>query len=403
MKYITLAEHLSTPVHYKVRTDYSNPVKFEQSENKLLFNDWDIDLKLAERVIWVSNLDIVTNVYKVDLLKYLLGAPPGTIVSLAVPHDQFDYNQLRPLFQKHKEYYNKHGKCQNYFTIDLVHEVDRAFKEEFKDVVSFIHDKLYWLTLNIDGHTLIDEINNFRLNNYRKEFKKHFLSLNNRASWDRQSMFYFMHKFDLLDKSYFSYQCQNSDRSEYGGQFNELHNIIGDCWFSEGLDINNLKNRIPLVIDGLNNQIEIADTVNFYNTSFCSVILETFQRLDDPLITEKTIKAIACEQPFLVFGSNGLLEELKSFGFETFSDIFDESYDKIQNPQLRLEQIFREMLKISNWSIKECEEKYNIVKYKIKHNSNRLLEIWNDHSNTMSNYYQCVNNIYSSALQKLNV
>ena len=97
------------------------------------------------------------------------------------------------------------------------------------------------------------------------------------------------------------------------------------------------------------------------------------------------------------------MSELQSFGFETFSDIFDESYDRIQNPQLRLETIFREMLKISDWSIKECEEKYNIVKYKIKRNSDKLVDIWNNHSSTMTNYYNHVDNIYRSALAKLNV
>ena len=44
-------------------------------------------------------------------------------------------------------------------------------------------------------------------------------------------------------------------------------------------------------------------------------------------VTEKTLKPIACQLPFLVLSTPGYLSYLKSFGFETFGNLIDESYD----------------------------------------------------------------------------
>jgi hypothetical protein len=48
-----------------------------------------------------------------------------------------------------------------------------------------------------------------------------------------------------------------------------------------------------------------------------------------PFITEKTFKPIALQHPFMVFGHSGTLTRLHELGFETFPEIFDESYDHI--------------------------------------------------------------------------
>jgi hypothetical protein len=48
-------------------------------------------------------------------------------------------------------------------------------------------------------------------------------------------------------------------------------------------------------------------------------------------ITEKTFKAIALEMPFVLVATVGSLEYMKEYGFQTFADIFDESYDTETN------------------------------------------------------------------------
>jgi hypothetical protein len=56
-------------------------------------------------------------------------------------------------------------------------------------------------------------------------------------------------------------------------------------------------------------------------------------------ITEKTFKAIALEMPFVLVAPAGSLEYMRSYGFKTFSDVFDESYDLETDDVKRIEKV----------------------------------------------------------------
>jgi hypothetical protein len=56
--------------------------------------------------------------------------------------------------------------------------------------------------------------------------------------------------------------------------------------------------------------------------------------------TEKAIKPIAAFRPFIVFGSPGVLAQLRDLGFRTFDAFWPEDYDAIENPQGRLATAF---------------------------------------------------------------
>jgi hypothetical protein len=55
-------------------------------------------------------------------------------------------------------------------------------------------------------------------------------------------------------------------------------------------------------------------------------------------ITEKTFKPIAMGMPFVIVGTRGSLEYLRSYGFRTFEGIWDESYDSAED-SVRIERI----------------------------------------------------------------
>jgi hypothetical protein len=52
-------------------------------------------------------------------------------------------------------------------------------------------------------------------------------------------------------------------------------------------------------------------------------------------ITEKSFKPMAFYHPYMIFGQKGILTKLKIMGFETYDNIFDESYDLLVNPNQR--------------------------------------------------------------------
>jgi hypothetical protein len=77
----------------------------------------------------------------------------------------------------------------------------------------------------------------------------------------------------------------------------------------------------------------------WYKDTYASVVVET--AVNGPLfVTEKTFKPIAFEHPFLIIAQPYVLELLKSNGFVTFDNIFDESYDALKNFDDRLGRVY---------------------------------------------------------------
>jgi len=56
-------------------------------------------------------------------------------------------------------------------------------------------------------------------------------------------------------------------------------------------------------------------------------------------LTEKTFKPIAMGMPFIIVGTQGSLRYLRSYGFRTFGDLWDESYDDEPDDAKRIEKI----------------------------------------------------------------
>jgi hypothetical protein len=94
-----------------------------------------------------------------------------------------------------------------------------------------------------------------------------------------------------------------------------------------------------------NHSAEIKiDDLTPWNTSFLHIVNETVWQ-DKIHFTEKVFKPIVLHQPFVVLQAPGSLEYLRSYGFRTFEDFWDESYDKIQDPIERMDAI----ASIVNW------------------------------------------------------
>lgn len=86
------------------------------------------------------------------------------------------------------------------------------------------------------------------------------------------------------------------------------------------------------------NSNELAWTVDgvSYDRTYLSIVTETmFAHTDVVWITEKLLKALSMGQPSIVVGNTGSLELARSFGFQTFDPLIDESYDTIDDPAAR--------------------------------------------------------------------
>jgi hypothetical protein len=89
-------------------------------------------------------------------------------------------------------------------------------------------------------------------------------------------------------------------------------------------------------------------------------------------ITEKTFKAIAMEMPFVLVAPAGSLKYLQEYGFQTFSTVFDESYDDEQDDFKRLELVAKLLKDLDNLSVKEREQIHRACLPMVEHNFNHF-------------------------------
>jgi hypothetical protein len=85
-------------------------------------------------------------------------------------------------------------------------------------------------------------------------------------------------------------------------------------------------------------------------------------------ITEKTFKAIALEMPFVLVAPAHSLRYMRSYGFQTFQGIFDESYDEETNDIKRIEKVTQLLKDLNSLSIKERQQIHRACVPIVEHN-----------------------------------
>lgn len=84
-----------------------------------------------------------------------------------------------------------------------------------------------------------------------------------------------------------------------------------------------------------------------YQRTAIEVVLETLFDDDRLHLTEKSLRPIACGQPFILAATPGSLQYIRNYGFKTFDGLIDERYDIVDNPAERLNCIVHEMKRIT--------------------------------------------------------
>lgn len=171
--------------------------------------------------------------------------------------------------------------------------------------------------------------------------QKHFLIYNRAWAGTREYRIKFT---ELLQKNKLASICQTS--------FNPI-DPENNCHFFNHVFANT--SFIPETIDDVFPETAMTSSssadfvIEDYANTKIEVVLETL--FDDTRIhlTEKTLRPIACGQPFILASTANSLKYLREYGFKTFDSVIDESYDDEQNPVKRLELIIATMKDISLW------------------------------------------------------
>ena len=178
-------------------------------------------------------------------------------------------------------------------------------------------------------------------------------------------------------KKFLIYNRAWANTREYRLKFADLlidYKLVNQCQTSiavydqnvyyENHQFNNIKwrplHRLENYFD-LNNTTSTSSadfTIEDYENTDIEVVLETLFDDDRLHLTEKSLRPIACGQPFILAATHGSLKYIRSYGFKTFDNIIDESYDLIKDPAARLQAIILSMQQIASWT--DDERHYKI-------------------------------------------
>lgn len=224
-----------------------------------------------------------------------------------------------------------------------VKNLDKNYPEEhfpffvIHGVIRYFLDKLYSLNLdtNIYIENYINKINKDKLflnmvNHGRvgKYFTHQYLKFtdclaNSYYSYIKEDDYDF-HKFNQIDDLSSKFPCVDIELNEYPEFKNFIlkNPKIGNCLLPDDL------------LDIRERAYNVSEKVVYINEkwttdTYFTVVNETHFNDLSSWITEKTFKMFYYGHPFILIGGRNTLKELRDMGFETFPELFDESYDEM--------------------------------------------------------------------------
>jgi hypothetical protein len=238
--------------------------------------------------------------------------------------------------------------------------VTSEFSKEVDDCVKInnFHSLYYFF----HGFAALDWYRGYYTLNYNKLIVKpynyDFISFNRIITNDRSYRIYFvslLKEAGLLDKGLVSFGVTddlfddwrdevadpNTKLSQHARQHSEQHltdisKLIIDSPQLPG----SASANIPRTI---NSWMDVSINTHKNVDAFWHVVTETVFYYDKLHLTEKIFKPIVSKQPFMLLAAPGNLAYLKSYGFKTFDGIIDESYDTIQDNDLRIEVVVKQL------------------------------------------------------------
>jgi len=223
---------------------------------------------------------------------------------------------------------------------------------------------------------------------YDEHICKKFISLNRRYESHRHIISSFLHNKSSTVSWHFK------------GSWNKLNKILWfdiNKWKTTDPEIWNMLKKghhslnaaVPLTLDAADNLIQIKGeemdfTLNPFSRSkpflenkllednfrkcFCTIVNLTRFADVGAYIDEKAIMPALVQRPFILAGKPHSLSLMKEYGFITFADFWDESYDEVENNEDRLLCILKLINEIDQYSIKQLKKMLSDMQPILNHN-----------------------------------
>jgi hypothetical protein len=208
--------------------------------------------------------------------------------------------------------------------------------------------------------------------------EKLFLSWNRRMRPHRILLALILEKFNIIERSLISFAKHDSERltDTFITKIENMDkpiNLYGNNNIQfDSEEIYRLNDRLPLVLDDetdINKMCEdFGFTADYYRRTLVSLVTETNFTANECTLTEKSFKPLLHKHPFIIVGVPGALRGLRDLGFQTFGEFWDESYDDIQEPGIRLFKIAEILQDIASWDENKIRDFRARVKPILDHN-----------------------------------
>jgi hypothetical protein len=194
---------------------------------------------------------------------------------------------------------------------------------------------------------------------FKKDINKTFLIYNRAWTGTREYRLKFI---EMLGENNLVNHCQSNFNPSDGESYYKTYKFANPVW-KPNSDLEQYFD--PTTASSASSaDFDIDD----YNSTEIEVVLETLFDDQRQQLTEKILRPIACKQPFILASTAGSLTYLRTYGFKTFEEIWDESYDSIDDPIERMQRIIKTMRDIASWSPEYKKTQMQKLREIVEHN-----------------------------------
>lgn len=354
-------DHIYEFLHQELFKDFSNyhlpngvPKLGDISISDIsLFNP---DLRTTSKIFFYDQEPFILQLSKpyMDIFNWVYNYTIDELVSLNESNNlPYNMNSLSTeeinfLIANPQSFFKKKILTTSEISSDVIKE---SSKNNYHNLYYFFH-----------GFAALDWYRGYYALNYNKlivkQYSYDFISFNRIINNDRSYRIYFVSKlkelglldygqvsFNVTDNLFDDWQDEVSDPntklSQHARQHAEQHLININKLVIDRAELpGSASADIPRTFDTcINPNNHLPPKID----SFWHIVTETVFYYNKLHLTEKIFKPIVSKQPFMLLAAPGNLAYLKSYGFKTFDGIIDESYDSIQDNDLRIDAVVRQL------------------------------------------------------------
>lgn len=292
--------------------------------------------------------------------------PDGIILFGQYEFDYMSQGSLR-LFDKLVDFSNS-KKLPLYLVTGGTRE--NGIKHNKKlEIYKHIQPIIYWETFWINQcyiqynrkHCGILDIDDIDTAMHFTDFKYRFISMNHRYKYHRCCLLDYISKNDLFDGNSVSFHYHDDEQAAsrsnfYNWKFWKPRYLSIDYPETTWMEFHG-QGHLPIQ----------------YLESFMQVVSES--STDFYILSEKAATPLFFNKLFLVQGPKGFHKMLERLGFVLYDEIFDYSFDSIDNLETRTNMLLENVVNLKQYPFNDLKRVYKTVFDKIRYNKKRILEL----------------------------